>query len=147
MKLRIVPALAGRGAIVLLGFRPIALTAIQLDKIGVRLRQRGIARERRFVRVDGALDVSAFSQAHPSGHGGACVLTQRGDGGQHGIVESRPARAVAGVRRGGALGVGGAAGRAVGSRQRVVSGAKLRKDRERALEVANGLLMRARAPR
>ena len=67
MKLRIVPALAGRGAIVLLGFRPIALTAIQLDKIGMRLRQRRIARERRFVRVDGAPDVSAFSQAHAPG--------------------------------------------------------------------------------
>ena len=113
----------------------------------MRLRQRRIARERRLVGLDGASDVSAFSQAHASRQGGACVLAQRGDGGQHGIVESRPARAVAGVRRGGALGVGGAAGRAVGSRQRVVSGAKLGKQRERPLEVANGLLVRARAPR
>ena len=109
----------------------------------MRLRQRRIARERRFVGVDGAFDITGFRQAHPSRQGGARIFAQRRDGAQHRIVEPRPARAVTGVRRRRAAGVVGAAERAVGPCQGVVRGAELRKQRDRALEVADGVVLPA----
>ena len=50
------------GPVVLLGLGEVPRAAVERDQVGVRLRQRRVERQRRFVRGDGAVDVAGVRE-------------------------------------------------------------------------------------
>ena len=113
-------------------------------------------RQRRLVRGDRAVDVAGLGELDPALQQRPRIVAQRGDGGEHRIGHGRPARAVLRVPLERRLRVVAASERAIRERQRVVRGAELGKERDRALKVrrrppracpAPRRCVRARTPR
>ena len=126
------------GTVVFVGLRPVARAAVERDQIGVRLRDRRIARERLFVRRNRARQIAFVGQPDPALERRLRIVSERRHAGEHRVGDRRPPRAVARVLLEGALGRVPASERAIRERERVVRRAVFGEERDGALEVRHG---------
>ena len=111
----------------------------------MRLCQRRVARERRLVRGDRAVEIAGIGEPHAALQDGAGVLSQGRDRGQHRIDQRRPARTILFVPRQRRSRLVEAAERAIRQRQPVVRRAQLGEERHGALEMRDGRVVLAAA--
>ena len=128
-------------AIVLFGLRPVALPAIERDEVRMRLSDRRIDGQRRFVRGDCAGGIASLREPESLLEPRLRIVAQRADAAKHRIVDCRPARSVLLMTLERSLRFVLASERSIRQRKDVVRGAPFRKERHRALEMPHRRVM------
>ena len=82
------------GLVVRFGLRPLPRTAVERDQIGVGLRERRIACERRLVRLDGAREIAGLGQTQAASQVRTRIVADRRHACGERIVDRRPSCAV-----------------------------------------------------
>ena len=127
------------GPVVLLGLRPALHPAVQRDQVHVALRERGIARERGFVCVDGTREIPEIRQAQAASQQAQRVGASSRHACGERVVDDRPSRTEHAVLLERGSGFDTAIERAQRLRPAIVGRAKLGEERNGALEVGDRL--------
>ena len=109
----------------------------------MRRAELGVSRQSRLVCRNCTVHISLVGELHAALQHRGSILPQRGDGGEHRVIEGRPARAVPFVQGKRRSRVVHAAECPIGQRQRVVCGAQLGEQRHGASQGADGGVMLA----